>query len=86
MNGPRGGAALLTSGQLCPGSHEGPSVPTPTISLALPRRMPTPHREQRAPLRDPAALAVLARICAMDAALYEEARAVMQEAKRVCSE
>ena len=37
-------------------------------------------------LRDPAALAVLARICAMDAALYEEARAVLQEAKRVCSE
>ena len=76
------GASLAVLAAQLPTYFEG----VPTLEALLPRRMPTPHREQRAPLRDPAALAVLARICAMDAALYEEARAVLQEAKRVCSE
>ena len=70
------GASLAVLAARLPTYFEG----VPTLEALLPRRMPTPHREQRAPLRDPTALAVLARICAMDAALYEEARTVLQEA------
>ena len=57
-----------------------------TKAALLPHLMPTPNREQRRSLETmaPAAAAELQRICSMDAALYAEARTVLEEAKSVC--
>ena len=56
----------------------------PTEEHSVPWAKATAQRATRRPVEDPAALAVLARVCAVDDELYEFARQQLEAAKEVC--
>ncbi len=71
-------ASLAVMGARLPTYFEG------VAAGRVPWKKRTPSRNARAPVADPAALAVLDQLCAMDTELYEYAKEVLAEAKAAC--